>query len=37
LGFNEIDLNTLDKTSVYAAFIEDATRRDLILRLNQKP
>jgi len=37
LGFNETDLNTLDKTSVYAAFIEDATRRDFILRLNQKP
>ena len=36
LEFNEADLNSLDKTSVYAAFIEDATRRDFILRLSQK-
>jgi adenosine deaminase len=36
LGFNEQDLNTLDETSVYAAFVEDATRRDFILRLNKK-
>jgi adenosine deaminase len=37
LGFNETDLNTLDKTSVYAAFIEDATRRDFIFRLTESP
>jgi len=37
LGFNEQDLETLDYTSVYAAFVEDATRRDFILRLNAVP
>jgi adenosine deaminase len=37
LEFNEQDLKTLDATSVYAAFLEDATRRDFILRLDQKP
>jgi adenosine deaminase len=37
LGFNEQDLKTLDETSVYAAFVEDATRRDFILRLDEKP
>jgi adenosine deaminase len=37
LGFNEQDLKTLDETSVYAAFVEDATRRDFILRLGEKP
>jgi len=37
LGFTKQDLNALDKTSVYAAFLEDATRRDFILRLNEKP
>lgn len=36
LGFNEQDLHTLDLTSVYAAFVEDATRRDFISRLNEK-
>jgi adenosine deaminase len=36
LGFNEQDLNTLDETSVYAAFVEDATRRDFISRLREK-
>jgi adenosine deaminase len=36
LGFNEQDLRTLDETSVYAAFVEDATRRDFISRLNEK-
>jgi len=36
LGFNERDLNTLDRTSVYAAFVEDATRREFVLRLNEK-
>jgi adenosine deaminase len=37
LGFDEQDLKTLDETSVYAAFVEDATRRDFILRLGEKP
>lgn len=37
LGFNQQDLKTLDETSVYAAFVEDATRRDFILRLDEKP
>ena len=37
LGFNEHDLHVLDETSVYAAFVEDATRRDFILRLIEKP
>jgi adenosine deaminase len=37
LGFNEQNLKTLDETSVYAAFVEDATRRDFILRLDEKP
>jgi adenosine deaminase len=37
LGFNGRDLNTLDENSVYAAFVEDATKRDFILRLNEKP
>ena len=37
LGFNEQDLKILDETSVYAAFVEDATRRDFILRLDEKP
>jgi adenosine deaminase len=37
LGFNEQALKTLDETSVYAAFVEDATRRDFILRLDEKP
>jgi adenosine deaminase len=33
LGFNEKDLNDIDKTSVAAAFLEDATRREFMLRL----
>jgi adenosine deaminase len=37
LGFNQQDLKTLDETSVYAAFVEDASRRDFILRLDEKP
>jgi adenosine deaminase len=37
LEFNKQDLKTLDETSVYAAFVEDATRRDFIMRLDQKP
>jgi len=36
LGFNEQDLHTLDQTSVYAAFVEEATRQDFILRLKEK-
>ncbi|HSU88222.1 MAG TPA: hypothetical protein VLL56_05275, partial [Terriglobia bacterium] len=36
LGFNERDLNALDRTSVHAAFVEDATRREFVLRLNEK-
>jgi adenosine deaminase len=36
LGFTEQDLNALDETSVHAAFIEDATRREFILRLDEK-
>jgi adenosine deaminase len=36
LGFNEHDLNTVDETSVYAAFVEDATRRDFVSRLKEK-
>jgi adenosine deaminase len=34
LGFNEQDMNTLDETSVHAAFVEDAIRRDFISQLN---
>jgi adenosine deaminase len=37
LEFSEYDLHILDETSVLAAFVEDATRRDFILRLNEKP
>lgn len=37
LGFNQQDLKTLDETSVYAAFVEDASKRDFILRLDEKP
>ncbi|HEV7969158.1 MAG TPA: adenosine deaminase [Candidatus Acidoferrales bacterium] len=37
LGFNEQDLHTLDETSVSAAFVEDATRREFVLRLHEKP
>ncbi len=37
LGFNQLDLRTLDETSVYAAFVEDTTRRNFILRLDEKP
>jgi adenosine deaminase len=33
LGFNEEDLNDIDRTSVAAAFLEDATRREFISRL----
>jgi adenosine deaminase len=35
LGFNQQDLKILDETSVYVAFVEDATRRDFILRLDE--
>jgi adenosine deaminase len=35
MGFNEHDLHILDETSVHAAFVEDGTRRDFILRLNE--
>ena len=37
LGFAEQDLKALDETSVHAAFVEDATRRDFILRLGENP
>jgi adenosine deaminase len=33
LGFNEKDLNDIDKTSVAAAFVEEATREEFSLRL----
>jgi adenosine deaminase len=33
LGFNEKDLNDIDKTSVAAAFVEEATRKEFGLRL----
>ena len=33
LGFNEKDLNDIDRTSVAAAFLEDADRREFISRL----
>jgi adenosine deaminase len=33
LGFNEKDLNDIDKTSVAAAFVEEATRKEFSLRL----
>jgi adenosine deaminase len=36
LAFSEQDLRTLDITSVYAAFVEDATRRDFMSRLEEK-
>jgi adenosine deaminase len=35
LGFTEKDLKALDETSVQAAFLEDATRQDFILRLKE--
>lgn len=35
LGFNEQDLRTLDETSVHAAFLEAATRKDFTSRLNE--
>ncbi len=35
LGFSEKDLQTLDVTSVDAAFLEDSTRQKFILRLNE--
>jgi adenosine deaminase len=37
LGFNERDLNTLDTTSVYAAFLDNPKRQEFISRLNEKP
>jgi len=37
LGFNEQDLNVLDKTSVYAAFLDNPKRQEFISRLNEKP
>ncbi len=36
LGFSEQDLYNLDRTSVDAAFLEDGTRRDFLLRLKEK-
>ena len=36
LGFSEQDMSDLDHTSVDAAFLEDATRRDFFSRLNEK-
>jgi adenosine deaminase len=33
LGFNEKDLNDIDKTSIAAAFVEEATREEFSLRL----
>jgi adenosine deaminase len=36
LGFTEQDLRNLEMTSVYAAFIENATRGEFISRLNTK-
>jgi len=33
LGFNEKDLNDIDKTSIAAAFVEEATRKEFSLRL----
>jgi adenosine deaminase len=33
LGFNETDLNDIDRISVDAAFLENATRREFISRL----
>jgi adenosine deaminase len=33
LGFNEKDLNDIDTTSVAAAFVEEATRKEFSLRL----
>jgi adenosine deaminase len=35
LGFSEKDLALLDRTSVEAAFVEDAVRRNFMLRLNE--
>jgi adenosine deaminase len=37
LGFNEQDMSNLDETSVHAAFLEEATRRDFLSRLSEKP
>ncbi len=36
LGFSEQDLHTLDVTSVDAAFLEDAVRRDFMSRLSER-
>jgi adenosine deaminase len=36
LGFSAQDLHEIDTTSVHAAFLEDATRRKFISRLNEK-
>ncbi len=36
LGFSEQDLKILDNTSIHAAFLDNATRRDFISRLNKK-
>jgi adenosine deaminase len=37
LGFSEQDLHSVDETSVHAAFLEDATRKEFISQLAGKP